>query len=311
MKLLRRHGSGGLAAETGVGSAGMPDLVASGTHIARRRSGRLGIVFWLAVAWVVAVGCVAITVRWLPLGNPQSTDIASLSAPIGTPHHLLGTDDLGRDMLARLAYGARDSFLVGFLATAIALCAGGAIGVVAGYMGGFVDGILMGAIDVLLAFPALLLALTLTTFLGQSLRNVILAIGILAVPAFARLARSKAVTLREREFVIAARALGARRGSILLREIVPNVAPPVLAFSLVVVGIAIVVEGSLSFLGLGVPPPTPTWGGMIAEGQDVLATSPHVSLIPAVVMFGTVVALNFVGDRLGQRLEVREGVHRT
>jgi peptide/nickel transport system permease protein len=256
----------------------------------------LGPTFWLSVAWITLVILGAIFASVLPLKSPDT--------PLGRPgmgpgrHYLLGTDDLGRDTLARIVYGARVSMVVGFVAIGAGLLIGGTLGVIAGYYKGRLGRIIMGCMDVLLAFPALVLALAIVTFLGQSLRNVTIAIGFLSIAPIARVIRSSTLAFSDREFVSAARALGAKDFRIITREILPNVAVPAVSFALVAIAVAIVAEGGLAFLGLSVRAPTPSWGGMINEGRSFLSHSPLISLIPAAVMFLTVLAFNFVGDSL-------------
>jgi peptide/nickel transport system permease protein len=283
------------ADETVLGAA-PPDPVAT------RRSRRFA--YWLAVAWLAVIVFFAMFADVLPLTDPEISDpLAGRAGP--SLAHPLGADQLGRDLLSRVAFGARVSLLVGVLATAIGFSIGGTFGLVAGYVKGKTDTLIMGGVDVMLAFPALIFAMALTAFLGASVRNITLAIGILAIPAFTRISRASALTVSEREFVLASRGLGARTPRILLREIAPNVVPSLAAYALVIVAVAIIVEASLSFLGLGVPPPQPTWGGLISSGKPDLGRAPHISLIPAGVMFLTVLSLNFLGEEFQQRFGAR------
>jgi len=266
----------------------------------------LGPGFWISIGWVVLMILAALAAGVLPLQDP--TAIGDNLPRLGpTGGHLLGTDELGRDLFARVVFGARTSLIVGFSSIAFGIVVGGAIGLIAGYYGGRLDAALNGLSTVLLAFPVLIFLLTVVTFLGQNLFDVTLTLGILSVAPIARIIRANTLAYANREFVLAARALGARSRRILIREILPNVLPSALAFSLVAVAVVIVAEGALSFLGLSVRPPTPTWGGMIAEGGQVLAQDPLVALWPALAMFMTVLALNFAGDRLQVYFEVREG----
>ena len=259
------------------------------------RRGRL--VFWLAVAWIGIVASAAIAADWLPLTSPSEMDLLARRAGPGADHWL-GTDALGRDILSRLVFGARISLTVGLVAPMLGLVIGGGLGMLAGYFRGWLETLVVGSIDVLLAFPPLVLALAITTYLGQSVLNITITLGILSIPALTRVARAGTMTFAERDFVTAARALGAGHGRILMRELLPNIALPLIAFFLLAVAVIIVVEGALSFLGLGVPPPAPSWGGMIAEGRDSLDTAPSIAFLPAGTMFLTVLAFNMVGDRL-------------
>lgn len=267
---------------------------------------RLGIDFWLSVAWIVLVILVATFANLLPFQDPTAI---GANEPKAAPdiHHLLGTDELGRDLLSRVVYGARVSLVVGFSSIAFGMLIGGGIGLLAGFYRGRADTVLNGLSSILLAFPGLIFLLSVVTFLGQNLVTVTLGLGILSIAPLARVIRGNTIAYANREFVLAARALGARNGRILIREILPNVLPGAFAFSLVAVAINVVVEGALSFLGLSVRPPTPTWGGMISEGGQVIAQDALVALWPSLAMFLTVLALNFAGDRLQTYFQIREG----
>jgi len=243
----------------------------------------------------------------LPLDDPSFQDYSALAVRPGQEGFLLGTDNLGRDMLSRAVYGARISLAVSVFAVVIGMAVGGGLGMLAGYYRGSVERIIMAGADAMLAFPALVFLLALAAVLGPSVRNLIIALGVLGVPAFARLSRANTLTFTNREFVVAARSLGARNSRILGLEILPNVLPPMAAYAFLNVAVLIVAEGSLSFLGLGVPPPTSSWGLMIAEGRDALATDPHITFVPAALMFLTVLAFNMIGDRLREEVDVKEG----
>jgi peptide/nickel transport system permease protein len=271
-----------------------------------RRSRRLGWLFWAAFGWMVFVLCVALLADVLPLPSPTDMDMLERRAVISA-EHWLGTDGLGRDELSRLVHGGRISLIVGLCAPMIGLTIGGALGMLAGYFRGRFESFIVGSMDVLLAFPPLILALAITAFLGQSIPNLILILGVLGIPAYMRVARATTLTLARREFVVAAEALGASHARILLRELLPNVLMPLLAFFLLGVAVTIVVEGALSFLGLGVPPPTPSWGSMIGEGRESLDVAPRLAFIPAIAMFLTVLSFNLVGDTLRAITDPRQG----
>ena len=271
-----------------------------------RKGRRLGMLFWMAIGWLVFVIAVAIFADFLPLPSPTDMDMLERRAPFSA-EHWLGTDGLGRDELSRLIYGARISLVVGVFAPVIGLVVGGALGMLAGYFRGRFESMVVGSMDVLLAFPPLILALAVTAYLGQSIFNLTLILGALSVPAFMRVARAATLTLARREFVIAAQALGATHARILLRELLPNVMLPLLAFFLLGVAVIIVVEGSLSFLGLGVPPPISSWGSMIGEGRESLDVAPRLAFLPAAAMFLTVLAFNLVGDTLRALTDPRQG----
>jgi peptide/nickel transport system permease protein len=266
----------------------------------------LGLVTWLAAGWLVLIIAAAVFADLLPLDSPTDMDMLSRRQPPDA-EHWLGTDGLGRDMLSRVVFGARVSLTVGLASAFIGLGVGGAIGLLAGYFRGRFEGLVMGAMDVLLAFPPLVLALAVTAYLGLSVFNLTATIGFLAIPPFARVARSATLSLAQRDFVTAARALGATHARILLRELLPNVVLPLVAFFLLAVAVTIVAEGALSLLGLGVPPPQPSWGSMIGEGRESLDIAPWLAFIPAGVMFLTVLSFNFVGDRLRALTDPRPG----
>jgi peptide/nickel transport system permease protein len=267
---------------------------------------RLGGLFIAAAAWIALIVLAAILADVLPLPSPTDIDLLGKRAP-PSAEHWLGNDQLGRDVLARLIHGARVSLTVGLLAPVIGVTVGGCLGMLAGYFRGRLETVVVGGVDVLLAFPPLVFALAVTTYLGQSILNITLVIGILGIPAFTRVARAVTLSLSEREFVTAARALGATHARILLRELLPNVALPLVAFFLLGVAVTIVVEGALSFLGLGVPPPAPSWGSMIGEGREALDIAPWLAFLPAGVMFLSVLAFNVVGDTLRALTDPRPG----
>jgi peptide/nickel transport system permease protein len=247
-----------------------------------------------------------------PLVAPVDPLATTLDARLRPPDrvHPLGRDALGRDVLSRLLYGARVSFLVGVATLAVSLLIGVALGAVAGWAGGWLDEALVRLIDVFLAFPGLLLAIALAAVLGPSLANVVLALSLLGWPGYARLARAEVAALRRREFVHAAEALGARPARIVLAHVLPLAVPTLLVQATFGMAGAIVAEASLSFLGLGVAPPTPSWGSMIAEGRTFLLVAPHVILFPGLALAATVLALQLLGDGLRDALDVREAGRR-
>ena len=238
-------------------------------------------------------------------GDPLATTLEErLRPPDGA--HPLGRDALGRDVLTRLLYGARVSFVVGAATLAISLLVGVALGAASGWVGGWLDEALVRVIDVFLAFPGLLLAIALAAVLGPSLSNVVIALSVLGWPSYARLARAEVAGLRRREFVHAAEALGARPARIVLAHVLPLAAPTLLVQATFGMAGAIVAEASLSFLGLGVTPPTPSWGSMIAEGRTFMLVAPHVIVFPGLALAATVLALQLLGDGLRDALDVRD-----
>lgn len=280
-----------------------------------RSKKKLGVGGWLALIWVVGIGLAAILAPLLPI--PEPTEIFPAIARKGpTAGHLLGGDSTGRDVLSRIIYGARASYLVGFGAVAFGMVIGGTIGLMAGFFRGRFDAIATPAMNVFLAIPQFVLALSLVTVLASQdgvtgsrrLVVVILGLGIVSVPLLGRITRANTLTWSEREFVLAARAMGAKSGRIMFREVLPNVLPAMLSIALLAVGIAIVAEGGLSLFGAGVQLPTPSWGNMIAAERSQMRTAPHTLIFTSIVLFLTVLALNFLGDVVRERFDVRESV---
>jgi peptide/nickel transport system permease protein len=265
---------------------------------------RIGISVIIAAAWLVALTVAAALAPHLGLQSPFDGDLLETLA-MPSSDHLLGTDSLGRDTLARLLYGGQVSLTVALGSVGIGLLVGGALGLIAGYFGALADRVIMGVMTVLLCFPALILAIALIASLGPNIANVTLAIGIIFVPAFARITRANTLSLRSREFVLAAEALGARLPRILLREILPNLMPALLSYAVVMLGVAILAEAALGFLGLSVRPPQPSWGGMIASERANLADAPQAVFIPAAFLFVTVLAINLLGEALRRIFDIR------
>jgi peptide/nickel transport system permease protein len=220
-------------------------------------------------------------------------------------HEPLGTDALGRSQLSRVAEGARVSLSVGLGAMAIGITLGTILGLTAGYFAGKTDTVLLVFIDALLAFPPLVLLLALVSVLTPSLKNEIIALGFLGIPTFARIARANTLVMSRREFVMAAKVMGATNRRVLTREILPNLIIPIMSYAFLIVAALMIADGSLSFLGLGIPPPTPSWGAMIAAGQPNLQRDPHLVFVPAVFLFLTVFSLNTVGDRARAQFDTK------
>ena len=218
--------------------------------------------------------------------------------PLFSPGHILGTDPVGNDVLSRILYGGRVSLEVGFGVAALGLVVGGSVGVLAGFWAGAFDAVVMRVLDVLIAFPSLALALAVAEGLGPSELHVIWALAFFSVPAFARISRAATLRLRGQTYVLASVLSGTKTWRVMLRHLTPNVFPQLLTFGLLNVGVAIVIEGALDFLGLGIPPPTPSWGGMIALGQQNLSSNPSLLLVPSAFLLVTVLALNRLGDAL-------------
>jgi len=258
----------------------------------------------LAAALLLALAASAAAAPWIAPASPTRQDLAATLAPPSRAH-LLGQDKLGRDILSRVLHGGRVSLAVGLTTVATSLVIGAALGAVAGYAGGWLDDLLMRIVDVLLAFPGLLLAIALTAVLGASVRNVVLALCVIGWTGYARLARGEAHRLRQREFVEAARALGASDRRILWRHVAPLLTAPLLVQATFGMAGAIVAEASLSFLGLGAQPPTASWGAMLNDGRAFVLVAPHLTIFPGLAIMLTVFTLNFLGDALRDLLDVR------
>jgi peptide/nickel transport system permease protein len=273
------------------------------SEVAERKP--LGIVFWVCLAWVVLNILAAVLAGLLPIANPLYQNVNAINAgPSGA--HLLGTDDLGRDILSRVIYGARVSLVIGFGSIAIGMVLGGGLGMWAGFRRGFVDTIVNSASYVLLAFPALVAIIAIVAFWGQAEWKITVVLGIASSPLLFRVVRASTLSYSTREFVTAARTLGATDGRILFREILPNILPAAVSFALIGVATVIVLEGSLAFLGLSVQPPIPSWGNMLNESRTYLGQNPWLALFPALAMFLFLLALNLVGDRIRQHFDVTE-----
>ncbi|VAX25793.1 Dipeptide transport system permease protein DppC (TC 3.A.1.5.2) [hydrothermal vent metagenome] len=245
---------------------------------------------------------VALLAPWIAPYNPLAQDLyQGLNGP--EPAHLFGQDRLGRDILSRIAYGARVSLLVGFVTVSISMTFGSFIGIVAGYFGGRIDSFIMRVVDVFLAFPGILLAIAVMAILGPSLLNVIVALSIMGWTSYARLTRGQTLSLREREYVIAAESIGAGPMRIMIKHLAPNLAAPVIVEATFGVASAIVAEAGLSFLGLGVQPPTASWGAMLSEGRQFLLIAPHLTTFPGIAIMITVMGVNFLGDGLRDMMD--------
>jgi peptide/nickel transport system permease protein len=237
----------------------------------------------------------------LPLPNPNGGSLLSANLPPFSVGHILGTDTYGNDLLSRCIYGGRISFEVGFGSVAIGMLIGGCLGVVSGFKGRAIEIGIMRGLDMLLAFPALIIAMMIATYLGGSERNVIFAISFFTIPAFARLSRGVTLRIKERTFIEASRMSGWRDSRIMLRHIAPNVLPSLLTYALLTTSIAMIVEATLSFLGLGIPPPAPSWGNLISSGEAVLAGQSYLLIAPSAFLFVSVLSLNLLGDAIRSR----------
>jgi peptide/nickel transport system permease protein len=236
-----------------------------------------------------------------PVGKPTGGNILNANIEPFSSGHVLGTDPVGNDIWSRILYGGRSSIEIALAVQLIGLLVGGAFGAFAGYWGGVLDVVLMRILDVLIAFPALVLALAIAQSLGPSKFHTILALSFFSVPAFARVSRAATLRLRERTFILAARLSGSAGPRILLRHVAPNILPQLVTFGLLGMGVIIILEGALSFFGLGIPPPNPSWGNMIFDGQGILSAEPRLVLVPSAFLFVTVLCFNLLGDALRSR----------
>ncbi|MCL2492383.1 MAG: ABC transporter permease [Coriobacteriia bacterium] len=252
---------------------------------------------------LLAVILISIFAPLLAPYPPNEMDLARRLQPIGTPGHLLGTDQAGRDILSRLIWGGRISVTIGVGAVAVALVFGVLIGLFAGFYKGPIDTISNFGLNILMAFPYILLAISIITALGPGLTNAMIAIAIVGIPYYARIVRGSVLSLREQEFIQAETALGASNSRIIFKHILPNVLSPIIVAATLDVGWMIVMASGLSFLGLGAQPPTAEWGLMLSEGQKYIRNAPYVSLLPGLMIFIVVLALNFLGDGLRDALD--------
>ncbi|MGH2375496.1 MAG: ABC transporter permease [bacterium] len=247
----------------------------------------------------------AILAPYLAPHDPYRVSSTTRLLPPGTPGHILGTDDIGRDILSRLFWGGRISLWVAFFPVLISGVIGLTLGLISGYHRGLIDQVLMRILDIVLAFPSILLAIGIAAALGPGLRNVIMAVVVVSIPVFCRLVRGLTLSVREREYVEAARCLGASQARIILLHVLPNVLPPVIVYSTLETGRVVIFAAGLSFLGLGVQPPAADWGAMLAAGRQVLAVAPHVATVPGVLIFLVTLGFNLFGDGLRDALDPR------
>ncbi len=259
---------------------------------------------WLGLAIVCLMSLAAILAPWLSAHDPLQLNLDAILVPPGA-EHLFGTDTLGRDVFARMLYGARVSLWVGFVSVGISVCIGLALGLVAGYFRGLADECIMRFVDVMLCFPSFFLILAVIAFLEPSLANIMIVIGLTSWMGVARLVRAETLTLRERDFVHAARLAGASTPRILLRHILPNALAPVLVSATLGIAGAILVESSLSFLGIGVQHPLPSWGNILIEGKQTLGIAWWLSLFPGLAILLTVLGYNLLGEGLRDLLDPR------
>lgn len=291
----------------------------------------LGVIGWISAGWLILVVAVAILAPVLPLDDPTVTVKGLARQGLMTDGHILGGDALGRDVLARLVFGARSSLMVGVGSVLVGLVVGGTLGLISGFRRGRADTFLSSLFDILLAFPQLVLALSLVAFLrpdaGQgsgaaaatggavaeapksgltTIQILIIALGVVAIPLLARITRATTLSWAQREFVLAARAQGAKNTRLMVREVLPNVLPAMFSIALLGVGVAIIAEGGLSILGVGIELPTPSWGNMIAENRNVRNAPTNALFSPILAVFLTLMAINYLGDAVRRKFDVRD-----
>jgi len=283
-----------------------------------------GISFWFSITWITLAIAIALCADLLPLPEYDHMDWDNPGAPPGTcvenritdnngeqiyqkDIYLLGTDTMGRDVFTRLIFGTRISLTIGLAVPVIGLIFGGTFGMLAGFYRGKIETVMMATMDIILAFPGIVLMLAITFYLGPGIKNLVIALGILVIPAFSRVARANTLKFAQSEFVQAARMMGQKDVGIMICEILPNILIPMAAYALMLVGYMIMIEGVLSFLGLGVQAPVPSWGGMIADGKEVLDQAPFIALFPSFIMFLTVLSFNLMGDYLRNLVDTKEG----
>jgi len=293
--------------------APLPDITLASPHppplpslvnARRLRTQRLGraLRLWVPVGVLILILAICFLLPLVvTLPSATSGNIIYNNEPPFSPGHLLGTDVQGVDIVSQLVYGGQVAFEVGISVTVIGIAIGGTLGVIAAYFGGWVDAVISRVFDILIAFPALVLALVIAEGLGPSEMHVIWALAVFGIPAVGRVARGATLTIRGLPFMTAARLAGTRRWRIIARHVVPNIFPSIVTFSLLGLGIIIILEGALDFLGYGIPRPTPSWGNMISNGQQILSVQPEYVLIPSIALLITVAALNMLGDALRER----------
>jgi peptide/nickel transport system permease protein len=282
----------------------LPSLL-NGRRLRAQRLGR-ALRLWVPAGVLIALLAVCFVLPLVvTLPSPTNGNIIVNNEPPFSPGHWLGTNVQGVDIFSQLVYGGQVAIEISLSVTVVGIAIGGTLGIVAAYFGGWVDAVISRLLDILLAFPVLVLALVIAEGLGPSERNVIAALSAFSIPAFGRIARGATLTIRGLPYMTAARLCGTRAWRIIARHILPNIMPAIVTFSLLGIGVTIILEGALDFLGYGIPAPEASWGSMIASGQQVLTAQPEYVLIPSIVLLITVVALNTLGDALRERWGVQ------
>lgn len=265
-------------------------------RLKKNRNAMFGLFVMIALI-VIALGA--------PVIAPYHFDDQNLDNSLQGPsaEHWFGTDEFGRDVMSRMIYGSQVSLVVGFFAVSISVVIGGLLGALAGYFGGVLDNVIMRCMDVLLAIPSILLAISISASLGPGLFNLMIAVGISSIPGYARLVRASVLSIRNTEYIEAAKSVGAGHMSIILKHIIPNCLSPVIVQATLGVAFAILTAAGLSFIGLGIQPPNPEWGAMLSGGRSYIRDFPHLTLFPGLAIMTTILALNFLGDGLRDALD--------
>jgi peptide/nickel transport system permease protein len=261
----------------------------------------------LAVAGMIIIGLFLVLALLAPVITPYDPIVQELLLRRQAPssEHWLGLDDLGRDILSRIIYGSRFSLQVGVVSVSLAILVGAIIGAASGYLGGWVDTLAMRFMDIMLAFPALLLAIAIVTILGPGLLNMLYAIAIVSIPAYARIVRASVLTVKEQDYILAARCVGVPPSRLLFRDVFPNCLTPLIVQGTLGIGTAILDAAGLSFLGLGAQPPKPEWGAMLGQGRFSMFTAPHIVIFPGIAIMLTVLGFNLLGDGMRDALDPR------
>lgn len=259
----------------------------------------------MAMVGLAILVILILTAVFADLIAPYGFDDQNLDNMLMGPsaEHIFGTDEFGRDLFSRIVYGSQVSLKVGFIAVTISVLSGGLLGAIAGYFGGMIDNVIMRVMDVLLAIPSILLAISISASLGPGLLNLMIAVGISSIPGYARLVRASVLSIRNVEYIEAARSVGAGDFTIIIKHIIPNVLSPVIVQATLGVAFAILTAAGLSFIGLGIQPPNPEWGAMLSSGRSYIRDYPHLTLFPGLAIMTTILALNFLGDGLRDALD--------
>jgi peptide/nickel transport system permease protein len=282
--------------------------IKAGSWVGAMSGGRGRLSWYFSLGWISLIAFLAVFADFLPFVKSYSDRFPGAFKKAPSMDHWFGTNKISQDIFSRTVYGARISLLIAATSIVVGLLVAGGLGMVAGYYRGRVDALISSGVDVLLAFPPLVLTLAITTFESRTAAWVIVSLTILSIPPLTRVVRANTIVYAQREFVTAARSLGATDRRILIREILPNVVPAMVSFALTGMAVLIVAEGALSYLGQSVQPPLPTWGFLIADGSKNLRDAWWISMLPSIVMFLTILSFNMIGDHLSRRFDIKESL---